>query len=85
MTRDKFDIIDKKPGYVKIKIKTTRESRWVKIKDSSKKDPPGTEYGILTPEVRKALGALPGMEPKSWKDMTEEERRLFTDYENNRE
>lgn len=85
MTGDKFDIVDRKPGYVKIKVKATGESKWVKIKDKTKKDPPGTEYGILTPEMRKALGALPGMKPKSWKDMTKAEQRLFTDYDNTEE
>lgn len=80
---NKFDVIDKtsRPGYIKIRFKETGLEVWARIKKRN----PEAEYSYITPEQRKVLGLVSGGRGKSWNEMTEEERRLFTDYENDRE
>lgn len=82
ITKDQYDIIDDKsrPGYVKVRLRSGLEA-WAKIHV----DDPEVESSYITPEQRKALGLMPKMRTKSWNEMTEDEKRLFTDYENDRE
>lgn len=77
-----YDVIDRtsRPGYVKIKMRDDGSEFWAERK--TEPDPPGTEYGYPTHEQLVALGMLRGMKTKEFSDMTEEERKLFTNTEN---
>ncbi len=67
-----------RPGYRKYRTKSGFEF-WARIK--TEPDPPGTEHVKLSFDYLKTIGCLKGMKPKSFSELTEEEQRLYTNFE----
>ena len=67
-----------RPGYRTYRTKSGFEF-WARIK--TEPDPPGTEYSTLSHEHLKTIGLLKGMKTKAFSELTEEEQKLFTEFE----